>query len=119
MTKTINDVVDFATSAAETERYPTPFEKRLRGTPMQHATTHFTVDDKFFAGEWGAEEGCWKISYTENEYFHILTGKSVLRDSVGNEVELNPGDKMCIPAGFEGEWEVLEATTKVFVIYEP
>ncbi|KZX58323.1 transcriptional regulator [Halioglobus sp. HI00S01] len=119
MAKTLNDVINFATSTAETERYPTPEEKRLRGTPMQHATTHFAVDETFFAGEWGAEEGCWKVAYSENEYFHILTGKSILRDSAGHEVELNPGDKLCIPAGFEGEWEVLEPTTKVFVIYEP
>ena len=119
MTKDISSVVNFASSMAETERYPTPAEKCVKGSPEQNATTHFEVEDKFFAGEWGAEVGCWKVSYSENEYFHILSGKSILRDNAGNEIELNPGDKLCIPAGFEGEWEVLEPTQKIFVIYEP
>ena len=118
MAKGISSLVNFATSKAPTERYPTPPEKCLKGSPEQNATTHFEVDDKFFAGEWGAEVGCWKVSYTENEYFHILSGKAVLRDLEGNEIELNPGDKLCVPAGFEGEWEVIEPTQKIFVIYE-
>ena len=29
------------------------------------------------------------------------------------------GDECVIPAGFEGEWEVLETTRKTYVIYEP
>lgn len=119
MSKSIQDLVNFATSKAETERYATPEEKRVKDAPEQNATTHFAVDDKFFAGEWGAETGCWKVSYTENEYFHILSGKSIIRDLDGNEMELNPGDKVCVPAGFEGEWEVVEPTQKIFAIYEP
>lgn len=119
MTKSIADLINFATSKANTEYYPTAAEKLVQGTPEQNATTHFEVDDKFFAGEWGAEIGCWKVSYSENEYFHILSGKSILRDNDGNELALNPGDKVCVPAGFEGEWEVIEPTQKIFVIYEP
>ena len=119
MTKDISSVVNFARSEAITERYPTPSEKLVKGTPEQNATTHFEVEDKFFAGEWGAEVGCWKVSYTENEYFHILSGKSILRDNAGNVIGLNAGDKLCVPAGFEGEWEVIEPTQKIFVIYEP
>ena len=119
MSKTIKDLVNFASSTAENETYPTPEEKRVKGAPRQNATTHFEVEDKFFAGEWGAEVGSWKVSYSENEYFHILSGKSILRDKEGNAMELNPGDKVCVPAGFEGEWEVIEPTQKIFVIYEP
>ena len=119
MTKDLSSVVNFATSNATTERYPTAAEKCVKGSPEQNATTHFEVEDKFFGGEWGAEVGCWKVGYTENEYFHILSGKSILRDNAGNAIELNPGDKLCVPAGFEGEWEVIEPTQKIFVIYEP
>ncbi len=119
MSKGINDLVNFATSSAETERYPTPPEKCIKGSPEQNATTHFAVDDTFFAGEWGAEVGCWRVEYTESEYFHILSGTSILRDDDGNELVLNAGDKVCVPAGFKGEWEVVEPTQKIFVIYEP
>lgn len=119
MSKTLEDVVSFATSTAETERYPTPRERLVSGEPMQEATTHFAADERFFAGEWAAEVGCWQVSYTEHEYFRILEGRSILRDNTGHELPLGPGDQICIPAGFEGEWEVLEPTRKVFVIYEP
>jgi len=118
MDKGIADLVNFAKSAAQTEKYATPADRLVKGQPMQHNTLHYAVDDKFFAGEWGAEVGCWRVKYTEHEYFHILSGKSIIRDTQGNEVELNPGDKFCVPAGFEGEWEVLEPTRKIYVIYE-
>lgn len=118
MSKTIADLVNFATSTATTEHYPTPPERLVKGRPQQHNTQHFQADQRFFAGEWGAGPGCWKISYTENEYFHILSGKSIIRDLQGNEMPLGPGDNVCIPAGFEGEWEVLEPTRKIYVIYE-
>ena len=118
MPKTLADLVSFATSKAATEHYPIPADRLVKGQPQQHNTLHFQVDDRFFAGEWGAEPGCWTVHYTENEYFHILSGKSVIRDLNGNEMELGPGDKVCIPAGFEGEWEVLETTRKIYVIYE-
>ena len=60
MSKGIADLVSFATSTAATEHYPTPPEKCVQGAPEQHATTHFAVDDRFFAGEWGAEVGRWR-----------------------------------------------------------
>ena len=118
MSKTISDLVNFATSTATTEHYPTPEDRLVKGAPEQNNTLHFEVDDKFFAGEWGAEVGCWRVQYTENEYFHILSGKSIIRDDDGNELELNPGDKVCVPAGFTGEWEVIEPTQKIYVVYE-
>ena len=118
MPKTVSDLVNFATSKAATEYYPTPAERLVKGRPEQHNTLHFEADGRFFAGEWGAEPGCWRVSYSENEYFHILSGRSILRDLDGNEMALAPGDKVCVPAGFEGEWEVLETTRKIYVIYK-
>lgn len=118
MSKTLSDLTNFATSKAESEHYPTPGDRVLKGNPIQHNTLHFQADNCFFAGEWGAGIGCWKVSYTENEYFRILSGKSILRDLNGEELLLSAGDQLCIPAGFEGEWEVIEPTRKIYVIYE-
>ena len=84
---------------------PTPEEKCVRGQPMQRTWHHFTsADDKFFAGFWEADPGCWRICYTENEFC---------------ESTVRAGDNFVIPAGFEGEWEVVETTRKIYVIYEP
>jgi len=120
MTKTIDDLTFFSEHEPEYAEDLTPAEKCTRGQPLQRTWHHFTSDDeKFFAGFWEAEPGCWKVSYTENEFCQIVAGKSILRDANGNEHELNAGDNFTIPSGFEGEWEVVETTKKIYVIYEP
>ncbi len=118
--KSITDVVFFDRHEAEFSEHLTPAEKCVEGQPVQRTWHHFTsADDKFFAGIWEAEPGCWKISYTENEFCQILSGLSILRDANGTESELKPGANLVIPAGFEGEWQVVETTRKIYVIYQP
>lgn len=115
-----NAPVFFARHHAEFSESETPAEKCVEGRPMQRTWHHFTSSDhKFFAGIWEAEPGCWRIHYTENEFCQILSGRSILRDADGNETVLNAGDNFVIPAGFEGEWEVVETTRKIYAIYEP
>jgi uncharacterized cupin superfamily protein len=65
-----------------------------------------------------SEPGCWKVRYTEEEYCRILEGRSRLAASDGSVAEVGPGDEFIIPRGFEGTWEVIERTRKVYVIYE-
>ena len=120
MNKNIDDLVFFADHEPEYSEGPTPVEKCTKGQPLQRTWHHFTsADEKFFAGIWEAEPGCWKINYTEDEFCQILAGHSILRDVDGNEVELKVGDNFTIPSGFSGEWEVVETTRKIYVIYEP
>ncbi len=116
----IRDLQFLAEGQGSFEEWLTPEEKCVRGQPAQRAWNQFTSsDDKFFSGIWEADPGCWTINYTENEYCHILAGKSVLRDENGQERLLQPGDRFIIPAGFNGQWEVLETTRKIYVIYQP
>lgn len=116
---TINELIFFSDHEPEFSESLTPEEKCTRGQPLQRTWHHFTSsDEKFFAGLWEAEPGCWKISYTENEFCQILAGRSILRDDEGNERELRAGDNFVIPAGFTGEWDVIETTKKIYVIYE-
>jgi uncharacterized cupin superfamily protein len=118
--KSNDDLVFFAEHEAQFSQSATTKEKRIRGQPMQSTWHHFTSDDeKFFAGIWEAEPGCWKIHYTENVFCQIISGQSVLRDVSGNEKKIRKGDNFTIPAGFAGEWEVLETTRKIYVIYQP
>ena len=120
MQKTIADLVFFTTHEPEYSEVPTPEEKCIKGQPLQRTWHHFTsVDEKFFAGLWEAEPGCWKVNYTENEFCQIVHGRSILRDEEGHERELTTGDNFTIPAGFSGEWEVVETTKKIYVIYQP
>lgn len=117
--KSTADLVFFRSNEPEYSESLTPADRCVAGQPMQRTWHHFTSEDeKFFAGTWEAGPGCWCIRYTENEYCRILSGHSVLRDSAGAEATLRAGDDVVIPAGFEGEWEVIETTRKVYVIYQ-
>jgi len=118
--KSLEDLVFFADHAPEFEEFLTVKEKCIRGQPLQRTWHHFTsADGRFFAGIWEAEPGCWAVSYTEKEICQVLAGRSILRDSNGRERVLEPGDNFTIPAGFRGQWEVLETTRKIYVIYDP
>jgi len=116
----ISDLVFFDGHEPEFDEFLTEEAKCLKGQPLQRTWHHFTsADGKFFAGLWEAEPGCWTVRYTENEFCQILSGHSILRDVDGKERSLRPGDNFAIPAGFEGQWEVLETTRKIYVIYQP
>jgi uncharacterized cupin superfamily protein len=120
VSKSIYDLTFFDKNTPDFSESLTAEDKCVKGRPMQRTWNHFTSQDgKCFAGFWEAEPGCWKINYTENEFCQIVRGESILRDADGNEHPLKAGDNFTIPAGFAGEWEVLETTRKIYVIYEP
>jgi hypothetical protein len=105
---------------ARGEEYFLAAEKLFAGNPKQTAWQQYTdAGGKFFAGAWQSEVGKWRVSYTEEEYCQILRGVSVITDDAGNAVTVRAGDRFVIPRGFNGTWEVIETTKKLYVIYEP
>jgi uncharacterized cupin superfamily protein len=101
------------------ETYRLPPEKLIEGDPQQTLWMHYTdPTQQFFVGMWRSEPGKWRIAYTEQEYCHLLEGRSIVTDAEGLAVSLVAGDSFVIPRGFVGTWEVVETTTKRFVIYE-
>jgi len=100
------------------EYLPAP-EKILSGNPLQRVWSHYTdTDQKFSVGIWECEPGAWRIHYTEEEYCRVTMGRSRLTNADGVVREVTAGDEFVIPRGFEGVWEVIERTRKVYVIYE-
>jgi len=109
--------LDSATVASET--YFLPAEKLLAGNPQQTLWMHYTDPTlQFFTGVWSSGPGKWKIAYTEEEYCHMLQGTSIITDAQGVATTVTAGQSFVMPRGFVGTWEVVEATTKRFVIYE-
>ena len=101
------------------EEYFLPAEKLISGNPKQTLWTQYTdASEKFFAGVWRSEPGKWMISYTEEEFCHMLEGVSVIESNEGQVLTVRAGDSFVIARGFVGTWEVVERTTKRFVIYE-
>lgn len=94
-------------------------EKRLVGNPKQTVWMHYTdPTEQFFVGVWRSEPGKWRIAYTEEEFCLMLEGRSIVTDEAGHAVTVATGESFVIPRGFVGTWEVVETTTKRFVIYE-
>ncbi len=107
-------------TAPAVEEYFIAPEKLLEGNPLQQVWLQYTDQSgKFFAGLWRSEPGRWSIHYTEEEYCELLTGVSIITDTHGLSTTLHPGDRWILPRGFTGTWEVVETSSKRFVIYEP
>lgn len=86
-----------------------------RGDPV-HTTWNAEDRDGLFCGLWHSTPGAWRVSYAEWEYVRILEGVSILTEDGKPPVTLRAGDGWIIRPGFEGEWNVVEATLKDYVI---
>jgi hypothetical protein len=118
--KSCDDIVLFSRHEPEFSAEPTPADRCVRDRPEQRTWHHYSSPDgKFLCGLWEADQGCWRVNYTEHEFCRILEGVSVLRDSAGHELRVGAGDDFTIPAGFAGQWDVIERTRKLYVIYLP
>ena len=102
MTKTINDVIDFASNQAEKELGTVSAERITAGVAGQVAKEINTVTLNH---------------YTEEEVCVILEGRVRLTDLAGNTKEFGTGSTFVLPAGFKGTWETLEPLKKIYVIW--
>ena len=89
--------------------------KLLAGDPV-HSTWSVEERGNIFCGMWQSTPGKWRVSYTEWEYFHILSGHSILTDAQGTVTNLKAGDSYVLRPGLSGTWEVIETTLKDYVI---
>lgn len=107
-------------AAIEPEHYLLAPEKLIAGNPRQTVWMEYRdPSGRFYVGTWESEVGKWSVSYTEEEYFQVLSGRSLITGEDGHSITVAAGESMVIPRGFRGTWEVLEPTRKTFVIYEP
>lgn len=118
--KTVADLARFGhTPAEEIQIRPDP-AKVISGTPDQVAWNHFTdATGRFSAGVWEGQPGRWRVSFTENEFCHLLSGVVVVSDEEGGEAVFRAGDSFVMPAGFVGAWEVVQTARKLYATYEP
>ena len=94
---------------------PAP-DRLLAGEPQLRTWNLDEADGGLYAGIWEATPGKWRISYDEWEYFHILSGYSIVSEDAGESFHLRAGDRMILRPGFKGSWEVIETTRKDYVI---
>jgi uncharacterized cupin superfamily protein len=88
----------------------------ISGTPRFRTWSVEEADGGVYSGVWESTPGKWRIVYDEWEYFHILSGYSVVTEDGGEAAHLRAGDSMILRPGFKGTWEVVETTRKDYVI---
>ena len=99
---------------------PIPADRLGAGQPMAKVRNDYAAADGHFdAGVWESTPGRWRVSYTEHEVCVLLVGHVRLIATDGSVAEFRAGESFVVPAGFEGEWETVEAARKIYVIYTP
>ena len=117
MTK--KSVVDFSDQPAEkSERRLADLPDRVvEGDPHHITEMHFeSPDSGLIAGTWTSTPGRWHAFTDRDEFCYIISGHVRLIDAAGAAQTFKTGDSFLIPNGFRGFWEVVETTTKHFVI---
>ncbi len=89
--------------------------KLIAGDPV-HRTWNLHASGGLYCGIWQSTPGAWRVAYDEWEYVNILSGHSVLTGADGSVQVLRAGDRCIIHPGFTGVWQVIETTTKDYVI---
>ncbi|MFD3188737.1 cupin domain-containing protein [Sedimentitalea sp. HM32M-2] len=111
-------VIDFQIPTTTTKRRLSDLPDRVvAGDPHHETQMQYTSPDgTLLAGTWISTPGKWHAFADRDEFCVILTGHVRLIAADGTAQEFRAGDSFLIPNGFEGYWEVLETTTKHFVI---
>lgn len=92
----------------------------LAGDPQTRTINYYTdPTERFFAGVWESSPGRWRVSYTEDEFVALLSGRVVLTGDGGPAETFVGGDAFVIPAGFAGTWETVEPVRKLYAIHQP
>ena len=92
-------------------------DRVVEGDPHHVTEMHFeSPDGKLIAGTWTSTPGKWHAFVDRDEFCTILSGHCRLISTNGEVQDFKTGDSFLIPNGFRGFWEVVETTTKHFVI---
>ena len=120
MSNSMPTLVDFKTATPDVSTSRPAPERLLAGDPEHSARNYFSdATGQFFAGTWQSSPGTWRVRYSENEFCHLCSGRVRIEDEQGRAWTFQSGDTFVIPAGFVGTWQVLEPTSKLYVIFEP
>ena len=111
--------IAFSNENAERTDYDIVPEKLICGESRQSTLNMFSdPGNEFHCGIWESAPALWRVSYSENEFCHILEGRIRITDESGDSITVVPGDNFVISAGFKGTWETLEHAKKIYVIFE-
>ena len=86
---------------------------------QEASTPLFTSPDgKLSIGIWECTPGRFTADRSQTtEFCYFLQGRIRMTRTDGTTEDLGPDDSLLLEKGWTGEWEILEHTRKVYVIY--
>lgn len=115
----MTSVTSFQDPLPQGDSYRPDAAKVLAGDPVQTVANLFaSADGRFNCGVWTGQPGTWKVSFTENEFCHLVEGVVVVTSDNGESRTFRAGDAFVMPAGFTGTWAVVEPAKKLYAVYE-
>ena len=112
-------VINFSEKPLETvkRRLADLPERVVEGDPHHTTDLHFeSPDGTLVSGTWTSTPGKWHVFIDRDEFCMILSGHVELISDSGHIQDFKKGDAFQIPNGFRGYWNVIDTTTKHFVI---
>ena len=112
-------VINFSEKPLETvkRRLADLPERVVEGDPHHTTDLHFeSPDGTLVSGTWTSTPGKWHVFIDRDEFCMILSGHVELISDSGHIQDFKTGDAFQIPNGFRGYWNVIDTTTKHFVI---
>ena len=112
-------VVDFSDEPlSRSERRLADLPDRVvEGDPHHDISSRFeSPDGQLTAGTWTSTPGKWHAFTGRDEFCYIISGHVRMIGEDGSVQTFKTGDSFLIPDGFKGYWEVVETTTKHYVI---
>lgn len=92
-------------------------DRVVEGDPHHQSTTFFkNTSGDLIAGTWTSTPGKWHAFTDRDAFCTIVSGHVRLIGEDGRAQTFKTGDAFLIPNGFRGYWDVVETTTKHFVI---
>lgn len=114
-----HSVIDFASNDGQTsERRLADLPDRVVDGDPHHVTkSHYaSADGSLLSGTWTSTPGKWRAFTDRDEFCYIVSGHAQLISDSGEVKDFRTGDAFLIPNGFSGYWNVIEVTTKHYVI---
>lgn len=74
------------------------------------------TDGDLIIGDWTSVPGKFLVATSRDEFCQIINGHCDLVSDTGIIGTFRAGDSFVIPCGFAGHWNIIETTTKYFVI---
>jgi hypothetical protein len=70
-------------------------------------------------GIWETDPGRSRWEFTDGgEVIYMSSGRMILNEDGSEPIDIEPGDLVICPVGWQGFWEVTEPLKKVSVIFE-